>query len=110
MEEEKFGTDHTRVGRLLAEKWGLPANLIDTIRHHHQPEKAEVDQDLVALIHLADLLMSRFQAGHDLDWTDSGRLSGCLQQLGLKPGQLPIVVDRLAKTVFKGLKGQPAGP
>jgi len=38
LERENFGMDHTTVGVLLAEKWGLPEYLIESIRGHHDQE------------------------------------------------------------------------
>jgi len=35
LERENFGIDHTTVGALLAEKWGLPEYLVESIRGHH---------------------------------------------------------------------------
>ena len=40
----------------LATQWGLPEALIDCIAHHHDPQNAEVDPDLVAAVHLANSL------------------------------------------------------
>ena len=39
-----------------AESWDFPEPLVRMIRFHHEPEKAEEDQDLVSLVHLADAL------------------------------------------------------
>ncbi len=37
-ERERFGVDHTEVGRLLATKLELPESYIDAIAFHHDPE------------------------------------------------------------------------
>ena len=37
VEEELLGYDHTRVGQLICERWGLSPPLIEIVRHHHRP-------------------------------------------------------------------------
>ncbi len=37
-----IGTDHTQVGSLLAEKWGLPSSTVECIRNHHRREPGQL--------------------------------------------------------------------
>ena len=53
-EREVLGVDHAEIGARLAGSWGLPEVLVDTIRHHHAPERATVAPRLAATIHLAE--------------------------------------------------------
>jgi putative nucleotidyltransferase with HDIG domain len=55
-ERESMGFSHCESGRALAEQWHLADDLIQVIAHHHDPEKSESSQSLVALVHLSDLL------------------------------------------------------
>ena len=55
-EERALGFTHCDGGRLLAENWGLPADLVEVVTHHHSPEKSSQNPGLVALVHVADLL------------------------------------------------------
>lgn len=57
-----LGSDHAEVGGWLAERWGLPADLVEAIACHHRPERAVVNPELVTLVHLANSLAER--AGH----------------------------------------------
>jgi putative nucleotidyltransferase with HDIG domain len=57
-----LGSDHAEVGGWLAERWGLPADLVEAIALHHRPECAEVNPELVTLVHLANSLAERM--GH----------------------------------------------
>jgi HD-like signal output (HDOD) protein len=44
LEREAFGFDHAQVGALMAEDWGLPEYLVDSIRRHHDHgSEARVD-------------------------------------------------------------------
>ena len=65
-EEKSLGFTHCDSGRLLAESWGLPPDLIEVITYHHSPEKSSQSASLVALVHVADLLcrMSSLNYGY----------------------------------------------
>jgi HD-like signal output (HDOD) protein len=47
------------VGGWLAERWGLPAEIVEAIACHHRPEDAVLAPELAALIHVADSLADR---------------------------------------------------
>lgn len=100
VEEEQFGITHTEVGGQLAERWSLPETLTDSIRHHHHPENAAVSPDLTHLVYLADLLMSRFMVGQELEKLDTDALIPRLQKTGIDPKQVPVIIDSIPKQVF----------
>jgi putative nucleotidyltransferase with HDIG domain len=52
-----FGLTHAHIGRLLAEKWNLPAEAVEAITHHHRPADALVAPKAATLVHLADILV-----------------------------------------------------
>jgi two-component system cell cycle response regulator len=55
-ERRAFETDHAQVGAMLAEKWRLPASFVESIRLHHDVERASGEhRDLVRLVALANL-------------------------------------------------------
>lgn len=99
-EKEKIGFTHPEAGALLARAWGLPDNLIDTIRHHHEPEAAAVDPDLTHLVYLADFLMSRFKVGQELERMGTDRFASRLQRIGLSTSQFPVIVDLIPQRIF----------
>ncbi|GAB4364650.1 MAG: HDOD domain-containing protein [Calditrichia bacterium] len=51
-----LGYSHTQLGSWLAENWNLPAKLVEAIRYHHQPDKSMEHQEMVKIIHMADLI------------------------------------------------------
>jgi HD-like signal output (HDOD) protein len=55
-EEEVLGLHHGEIGARLAERWNFPPVLVETIRHHHQPERAQLDVLLVSYAHLGELI------------------------------------------------------
>ena len=100
-EKLKFGIDHTEAGMRLGKIWTLPPNLINVIENHHKPEAATEDEDLVTLVYLADLLMSKFQVHHELEQLDTEKLSDRLNRLGLNSDHLPILIERIPKNIFQ---------
>lgn len=40
-EEAAFGFDHQSVGEALTRKWNLPESIVECVRQHHRPGKAE---------------------------------------------------------------------
>lgn len=100
VEKQRFGISHTEAGELLASRWSLPKNLVDVVANHHRPDESRVDPVLVSLVFLADLLMSRFQVGHELERLSTEKLLFCLEQVGLSPEQFPVIVDRMPRSVF----------
>ncbi len=56
-ERSVLGFDHCDAGAAFIRKWGLPETLAETAQYHHQPERAEQDQDLVRVVHVANSLV-----------------------------------------------------
>lgn len=101
IEKRLFNTDHTEVGFLLACRWSFPDLLADAIRHHHHPGNADKHPELVKIVYLADLLMSRFLTGLEIERLDTSTLSSHLDALGLKIGDFSDLVDAIPSAVFK---------
>ena len=99
-EREEFGTTHPVIGGKLAEKWSLPKSLTDTIINHHHPEEAIVYPELTHVVYLADLLMSRFMVGQELERLNTADLAAKLGKIGLTPEQFPALVDSIPRQVF----------
>lgn len=99
-EKELFGVTHNEVGGRLAERWALPEVLTDVILHHHHPEQATVHPDMVHLVYLADLIMSRFMAGQEMERLETDSLSSRLKTLGLSARNFPEIVDGIPRGLF----------
>ncbi|MBN1957844.1 MAG: HDOD domain-containing protein [Desulfuromonadales bacterium] len=53
-EQDCLKTDHSIIGKLLAEKWRLSPTLIRMIGHHHSPRLAHFAKE-ACLVHIADV-------------------------------------------------------
>jgi putative nucleotidyltransferase with HDIG domain len=110
VETKILGMDHTRAGELLAQKWSLPASLTNAIRFHHRPEESDSGDPLTTIVYLADLLMSRFHSGLELERMGVKNLSDQLSRLDLSTGQLCDLVDLIPGKVFKPAIDTAEGP
>jgi putative nucleotidyltransferase with HDIG domain len=102
-EKAKFGMSHTEVGGALATKWQLPGSLVRTIQYHHSPELAPGDRDLITIVNLADLLMSKFKVGYQVGGPNTEQLEQRLAQLGLGKTDFPAIIDRIPRTIFRSI-------
>ena len=62
-ENKIMGYNHAEIGKLLAEKWNLPAKLVQIIAHHHQPKVAGSFAMEAAIVHLADIFCRALNMG-----------------------------------------------
>jgi len=85
-EEMLLGFDHSRAGKMIADKWQLNLGLTELLRFHHTPEKASADhRQLVAVVALANIYANLFDVGSAGDrYPDMSRINELLAQVGLK--------------------------
>ena len=95
IEKQVLGTDHAEVGVDLALNWSFPEPLVETIRYHHAPEKAGEHRELVHMVYLADLLMSRFHTGLELERLNTDALATRMEAIGLAISGFPELVDQI---------------
>jgi HD-like signal output (HDOD) protein len=67
-EQRVFGTDHTHLGRWLAERWSFPASIQVALGWHHRVAEAPDHHLLAAVVHLADLFAKVKQIGFGGDF------------------------------------------
>jgi putative nucleotidyltransferase with HDIG domain len=100
-ENEILGLDHAQVGNKLARKWLFPESLCDIIRNHHRPEKATRYLELAHVVYLADLLMSRFHSGLELERLDTETIASRMATIGLSIDKFADIVDLIPIGVFE---------
>ena len=66
-EREVLGIDHAQIGARLAERWEFPDLLVDSILHHHEPQRARVAPVVTAIGHLAEEITQALARGEGLD-------------------------------------------
>lgn len=55
VETATLGTNHAEIGSKLLERWHLPVTIVDSTKHHHNPEVATRPR-AVAVVHVADAI------------------------------------------------------
>ena len=94
VEREKFGIDHAKLGGDLADKWCLPEELKTSICRHHDLETEDDGSDcLVCIVCLADLIMSRFMAGQEMERIGGDGFLSRMRVLGIPPRDFPRIVE-----------------
>ncbi len=104
LDEKNFlGLDHIEVGRLLAEKWKLPEDIIHVlVQHHEEPAESISDKNkngkLPQIIYLASLAGDIFYLGKK---TESIKkfTEGCERLLGISPDN----ADHLLQNIYPQL-------
>ncbi|MEJ2154837.1 MAG: HDOD domain-containing protein [Desulfobacteraceae bacterium] len=104
IEQQLLGMDHTQVGSLLARQWSLPQALEQVIRHHHHPESAKTHNRLSAIVYLADLLMSRFHSGLEVERMETDYITRSLDTLGLNRDDFWGTVDAIPQRIFTAME------
>ena len=66
-EEKVLGVTHADIGGWLAEKWNLPAHLVNAITYHHRPYDLPEPEDLVLITHLSNALIRHCRIGNSGD-------------------------------------------
>jgi putative nucleotidyltransferase with HDIG domain len=100
VEREAFGVSHDEAGEMLADRWSLPDYIKDVIRHHHSPEEASINVELVHMVYLADLIMSRVMVGQELERMDTMSLVVRLERIGFSMHQFASIVDNIPSKLF----------
>jgi putative nucleotidyltransferase with HDIG domain len=100
-EKEVFGMTHCDTGYRLAQNWSFPDSLMTVIRHHHYPEAATDYTQLTHIVYLADLLMSRFHTGLEIERINTETLIGRLEAINLPPARFQEIVDLIPSSVFE---------
>jgi putative nucleotidyltransferase with HDIG domain len=100
-EQKILGIDHTEAGYDLAARWSLPDSLIDAVRYHHEPEKTDRNLELIQVVYLADLIMSKFHVGLELERPNTKALPSSLKTIGFSIESFANIVDLIPAGAFK---------
>lgn len=95
-----LGFDHCGVGEALIKSWRLPAALMEVTRYHHSPTLAEEFKTEVAVVHIADIIVtSTGLYGHAGDSHVSPLSTGAWEHLNLDAQELDDIVEQLANKI-----------
>jgi putative nucleotidyltransferase with HDIG domain len=64
IEKMKLGFDHTDVGSMVAERWGMPNEITDAIQLHHAPASEFATRRVAAVVWCANHVAQETEAGN----------------------------------------------
>ena len=67
LEQSLFGINHTIIGAKIAEIWGFPDALQETIRYHHTPSRAIKNPVITSAVHISDVIVNCLGIGIGID-------------------------------------------
>lgn len=94
-EESILGFNHAEVGAKIAEKWNLPLELVEAIDCHHDPDKAQVNQKLTAIVHLADAVCIAMGIGTGVDGMLYTISSTAMKTLDLQQADIDSIISEM---------------
>ena len=110
-ERKVLGIDHAEAAAELLQYWNLPENVVAAARWHHNPENAlRKHQNIVDVVHVADILCIRMGWGIGTDGPLYCLNSEAEERLGIGPGVEDAVTDMVGAAIdeMKGiLHGKP---
>jgi len=95
-EQRILGFDHTDVGQALVRAWRLPNSLEEVVKCHHTPSESVNFPLEVAVVHVADILVSSAQFGHSGDTHVPPLDPEAWELLGLDVNVVPDILQELA--------------
>ena len=86
-EQLLFQINHAIIGKAVFRAWDFPANVVDAIHYHHEPEKAGTVPQLAALVHVADYVSYQMRLGAPGGYPPTECSTAALKVLGLTEEQ-----------------------
>jgi putative nucleotidyltransferase with HDIG domain len=83
-EEKTLGISHAEVGAQIAEHWGLPPEIVASIRYYQNPMRAGEYAKLVSVVHVGNILCVSFGIGVGSDGLAYIFHPGALELLKIK--------------------------
>ena len=96
-EQRILGFDHTDVGQALVKAWRLPHSLEEVVKCHHTPSQSVNFPLEVAVVHIADIIVSSAQLGHSGDSHVPPLEPDAWDLLGLDEKIIPDLVKELVQ-------------
>ena len=94
-EKRVLGFDHQEVAAAVMQQWKFPANLVQAVACHHQPEAADTARQEASVVHLADHLVNALQLGSSGERNVPPLSMRAWETLNLPTTVLPSIVARM---------------
>jgi len=102
MESEFLDTNHTEVGKMIAEKWNLSEETYDVILHHHDPNMVTGDTyKVVAAVYIADVYCNLNEIGFSGNRFSGAIDTNILGMIGITEDYLDDIFDTISSEIEK---------
>ncbi len=95
-ENEKMS--HILIGAFVAEQWQFPESLVTTIRYHHTPIFAKKYSKIVAIVHIADIMVHLIGLSAVAGEATPPMDDEVMAEIGLPPERLKVIADNALKS------------
>ena len=96
LELERIGIDHTQIAAAVLERWGLPLEIVNCVRFHHQPDVSPKPQRTKTyLLNLADSICRIARIGD----SGEGGLNGIKQSVWDNLGVSSTIMEEIIELV-----------
>lgn len=100
-ESRALGIDHGAVGGIIARKWRLGANLVETLSNHYRPEAcADQNCEFVSTVELANQLTLQLNIGNAGDsLIDYSKMTLLMGELGVDRNMISDIEDNVSAEI-----------
>ncbi len=91
-----LGINHAEVGGIIGTEWNFDSELVDAIRHHHDPARGS-DSPLLFIVHLSDILCLTSGIGGGADGLQYSVDYPLLKAHGIGPKEFELGLIRLVE-------------
>ena len=89
-----LGTNHAEVGGQILHKWSFPAELVNAVQWHHDPESCENSCILSDIVHVANAVGLMTGFGNGEEGIDIEPFGPVVDRLGLKTNHLEAIAQQ----------------
>lgn len=94
-EQMVLGFDHAHLGSLICRNWGLSQDLVAAVSTHHEPLECERPTTMSAIVHLADNISLRPEAGSGSHACPVVADTSVMDWLDFEPGEISRIDPRI---------------
>ena len=94
-----LGTNHADTGAHILTNWSLPDEIVNAVRWHHAPEKAQQTSTMLDIVHVANFMSMMIGVGIGRDGLQHQPSVEVSDRLGLEPYHLEKVASQTMQWV-----------
>ncbi|MGD2036825.1 MAG: HDOD domain-containing protein [Desulfobacterales bacterium] len=94
-----LGTDHAEIGARILKRWNLPAEVINAVRWHHDPNSADACDFQMDVVYLANLLCQTSETTVAAEGSALELSATVIDRLGIEMDQFETISDKVGRWV-----------